>query len=79
MIPTMIDRIRHLFPVISALVLLGCSEAEESPNSYLRKKNQKGEFLYRMHDEYLFVPPPAQHRALPVYLWNKKNPEQNSL
>lgn len=49
--------------IIAALICSGCSESEDTP---------KGEFIYRLHDEYLFVPPRPEKKAFPKYPWDNE-------
>ncbi len=56
------------------LVLLfgSCSSQEEAGQEKLRQLNQKGEFIYRAHDEFLFIPPPAKPQSFEPYSWEKR-------
>jgi len=60
---------------LSSFVLIslctGCSSSEESDSSLLRHQNQKGEYIYRVHNEYLFNPPPPEKVVLEPYPWEK--------
>jgi hypothetical protein len=62
--------------MIHALLMLlfffsGCSSGDEASKDQVRAWNQKGEYIYRVHDEYLFVPPPPEKVVPPPYPWDK--------
>lgn len=52
--------------IIIALLLTACSSHDEPPTDH-----EVGEFIYRNHDEYLFVPNPPEKVKLDPYPWDK--------
>ena len=58
----------HFLLLFLALALASCSSEEHR----LRKQNLKGEYVYRLHDEYFFKPPPALPRTRAAYPWEGK-------
>ena len=60
---------RNLLPysllgiVSSAYLCLGCSESENKANI------PKGEYIYRLHDEYLFISPAPEKKGILKYPW----------
>jgi len=56
--------------LLIALLCSSCSSSEEEAET-LRKLNQKGEFIYRKHDEFLFTPPVAERTTPESYPWEK--------
>lgn len=61
--------IPHFTLFLLLLFTVGCSNSDTPSESTLRRQNQKGEFVYRVHDEYLFVPPSPQWQARDSYPW----------
>ena len=60
-----------IFLSLLLLFLWGCSSSSEDNSIPTRYRNQKGEYIYRNHDEYLFaVQPPEKVLPLP-YPWEK--------
>lgn len=51
----------------------GCSSSTEDTQEaqQLRKRNQKGEYIYRKHDESFFTIPPAEKISPVAYPWDK--------
>ncbi len=63
---------KHLICSLILLSLLaGCSSSEDPAIEKLRTLNQKGEFIYRKHDEYVFNPSPPEKVLLEAYPWEK--------
>jgi hypothetical protein len=61
---------------ISFLLLFlvySCSSLEEPPEEKMRQLNQKGEYLYRHHDEYLLNIPLPQRKKNETYFWEIGN------
>lgn len=56
------------------IIFLGsaCSSSEDSKNENLRKFNQKGEYIYRKHNEYFFNPPAPEKNIIESYPWEQK-------
>lgn len=53
---------------IPLLLLLACSSGEErSPKNSIAK----GEYIYRLHDEYFFTALPPEKQPLPIYPWEQ--------
>src|SRR5262249_7116551 len=51
------------------LILMSCSsEGEKLSKMALQAK---GEYIYRLHDEYFFTPPPPEKQPLPTYPWEE--------
>lgn len=50
-----------------SLFCIGCSTNEEA--SIDKKQNQKGEYIYRVHHEYLFTPQPLTKNTPEPYPW----------
>jgi len=59
------------FIVVLIALCTACSTAEEQGSSHLRRQNQKGEYIYRVHNEYLFNPSAPQIAHLEPYPWEK--------
>ena len=58
----------HYLLLFLALALVSCSSEEHR----LRKQNLKGEYVYRLHDEYFFKPPPPLPQTRADYPWEGK-------
>ncbi len=59
--------------ILSLGVFTACSSSSENPDAKnSRKKNQKGEYVYRQHDEHLFNVPPPEKKHLDPYPWEKE-------
>lgn len=55
---------------IGILILLGsCSGMEQSEQEKLRRLNEKGEFVYRRHDEVHYALKTPEHRVREKYPW----------
>jgi len=65
--------------LLMSLLCCGCSGSDSSEKDRLRQLNQKGEFIYRVADEYLFVPPAPLPQLQQPYPWeiglNGKHPK----
>lgn len=61
--------LRTFFLVIIACLGASCTNEEKR----LRKKNLKGEILYRHHDEYLFTPSPPHPCTRELYPWEENS------
>ncbi|MBF8263430.1 MAG: hypothetical protein HW387_1095 [Parachlamydiales bacterium] len=57
-----------------ALILFGCSGIEQSENEKVRRRNCKGEYIYRNHDENVIAVPPPAHLPRPPYPWEGNLP-----
>lgn len=55
-------------------ILSGCKG--EAPRQEDNGGNIVGEYLYRKHDEHLFVPPPQEKGSAPVYPWTSSQYSQ---
>lgn len=53
---------------ITAL-LVGCSGLEQSENQKLKRNNQKGEYVYRRSNEFLFLIEIPKHKSREAYPW----------
>lgn len=56
--------------LLIAILCASCSSSDEEAET-LRKLNQKGEFIFRKHDEHLFTPPLAERITPEPYPWEK--------
>ena len=62
-------RLRKFFWLLSLIISLsGCSSPEEKA----RKHNLKGEYLFRLNDEYFFTPSPPRPQMRESYPWEDK-------
>jgi len=52
---------------------MGCSSSDESETIPLHQRYQKGEFIYRKHNESLFQIPLPQKNPLKLYPWDKEH------
>lgn len=62
--------------IINLILLLAslcasCSSTDDQDNSYTRR-NQKGEYIYRKHNESLTMIPPPEKAQPKIYPWNKE-------
>lgn len=60
----------HITPfsgIMKCLLILLCSGCSESEEVY---NNPKGEYIYRLHNEYMFTPPEPKKNELPLHAWN---------
>lgn len=62
---------RILFLIL--LLCSACSSSEESTEEKMRRLNQKGEYIYRHHDEYLFSVDPPLKKTQELYPWETGN------
>ena len=62
--------IQRWIPLI--LLCCSCSSQEERTQDHLRAQNMKGEYIYRKHNEYLFVPPLPEKIISGTYPWDKR-------
>lgn len=60
----------HFFLFFSVLLCFGCSSSENS-KKISSQSHQKGEYIYRMHDEHLFKIPEPQLRFPDPYPWEQ--------
>lgn len=67
----MLSHLKHLLPCILVGILLGCGS---SPDSSPKKMSQKGEYIYRKEDEFVFKVPPPEKTAPVVYAWERNAP-----
>jgi hypothetical protein len=51
------------------LILCSCTSPDEHEGENLRRKNLKGEYIYRIHDEYLFSPSLPTRKIPEPYPW----------
>ena len=58
-----------LFFFVFCSLLCGCSSQEAPDSERTRKSNQTGEYIYRTHNEYLFVPNPPKKVPRKLYPW----------
>ncbi len=49
----------------------GCSSSDETNSKNLRQRNQKGEYIYRKHNESLAFIPPPEKAPQKTYAWNR--------
>src|ERR1700733_12602576 len=61
----------NLILILLLFLCSGCSSSEESAEEKMRRLNQKGEYIYRHHDEFLFGVVPPQTKPAPVYPWEE--------
>lgn len=53
------------------LLLMGCQGGDLTQDAALKRKNQKGEFITRTHDQVTEIPP-MEVNAPPVYSWSER-------
>jgi hypothetical protein len=63
---TELTQMARLFHLALALVFSACSSQDEPPTNH-----EVGEYIYRNHDEYLFIPAPPVKVKLEPYPWEK--------
>lgn len=51
------------------LLLVSCSDAEQSELESLKKANAKAEYIYRNHDDFFYALPPPNYRKRGKYPW----------
>lgn len=59
------------FLVLLPLLLGACSGIERSENEKIRRRNCKGEYIYRTHDEYTCAISTPAHTPRPPYPWER--------
>lgn len=52
-----------------SFTVFSCSNPEESEAERLRRQNQKGEYIYRMHDEFRFIASSPMLKPKELYPW----------
>lgn len=62
---------KSVFPLLILILLCSCSTEEEQDTRYLRQHNQKGEYIYRTHNESLASILPPEKAPPKLYPWNK--------
>lgn len=65
-----------MHPFIIFILILttsACSSLEESPEERMSRVNQKGEYIYRHHDEFLFTTKPPEKKVPEPYPWEIGN------
>lgn len=63
---------QRIFSLFVLFLIAGCSSSEDKiDGERLRQYHQKGEYIYRKHDETLFSTPPAEKQSPPAYPWDK--------
>lgn len=69
------------FPKVICFALLffcyGCTSSDDPDPNRIRQLNQKGEYIYRKHDEVLFFAGIPEKQALPIYPWDKGHSGQH--
>lgn len=63
---------RLIITIFAAFALLNCSRDEKHSNSS-RENIQQAEYIYRTHQEYLFLPEPPLPQTPDPYPWEKDN------
>lgn len=58
------------YAIAFVILCCGCSSSEDTPKKY-SQPHQKGEYIYRMHDEHLFLIPPPQLNTPEPYAWDQ--------
>lgn len=51
---------------------MGCTSANELDSAHDRLRNQKGEYIYRKHDEIFLLVPPPERQIAQTYPWEKE-------
>lgn len=64
--------LKHISFLLLIFFLNSCSSQEEADQEKLRKLTQKGEFIYRVHDEFLFAAAPPKPQPHEPYSWEKR-------
>jgi len=59
-----------IFCILLSLLGIGCSSQNEQ-EKILRKSNQKGEYIYRTHNEFLTTIAPPEKAPPKIYPWNQ--------
>lgn len=60
--------------ILAITVLFGCSGIEQSENEQVRRRNCKGEYIYRNHNENFCTIAPPAHQVRPLYPWEGNLP-----
>jgi hypothetical protein len=68
--PSKMHKLKLLL-IILALFLQSCSLPDEKQQNNLRRNNRKGEYIYRIHNEYLFAAKPPKPKDTPSYPWEE--------
>lgn len=55
----------YLWGIVLSFLCLGCSESENKANI------PKGEYIYRLHDEFVFIPPAPEKIIVHKYPWEE--------
>lgn len=66
----------HCIFFLGIFLLSGCSSSEDLEPHPLRRLNQKGEYIYRKHNEFLFTAYAPEKQSLPAYPWDKAHSGQ---
>ncbi len=68
-----IDGFWVLLPLVASLLLFlgGCSGIERAENEKIRRRNCKGEFIYRTQNEYTCAISPPAHTPRAAYPWER--------
>lgn len=62
---------RSFFLIIILSFLIGCSSKDEHPNDAPREHIHQAEYIYRVDQEYLFLPEPPEKQTIEPYPWEK--------
>lgn len=62
-------------PLILFLLFCSCQGSDLTSDAEQKRNNQKGEYLYRTHDQVTAIPP-MEKVPLPAYPWEKEAPGQ---
>lgn len=65
-------KFQRLYIILLIPFLMGCSSSDQNQSTRMRTDNQKGEYIYRIHDEYLFKIPPLEKGSKELYPWEKE-------
>lgn len=68
----------HLICLIWLSLCCGCTSSEDPDPHRMRQFNQKGEYIYRKHNESLFSLNSPEKQPLPIYAWDKGHSGQYS-
>lgn len=60
----------YLICIFLGTVTTSCQDQTEKDN--IKTLNQKAEYIYRAHDEYLFIPPRPIPQTVPLYPWESR-------
>lgn len=67
-----------MFLLLSVLFCSACSDKEDAVLQATPEHYQKGEYIYRAHDEHLFQIPPPEKQAPEPYPWEKGQTDHGS-